>query len=309
MLCVVGLASVALVACDQALAPQYQQGAGGSSGSSDTNPGGSGTSPVSNGGSDPLSTSGAGGSDATAGSSGSGGSSGGGGAGGASGTGGAGGTGVGTGGGSGSGGSPTVDLCTHTGARTKTDLTPTDGRVECATNDFGIEGDWKLNSSDPDLMSTTFTGSLVCGKGQIAQVVATPTSNGAPDFGRYWGGGIAFVMHNEGKGFVAEPYNATANGLAGISVKISGATIPAEMRFKFKMIGINDSFCAEVKNPTSGQTITLHTGDAVHDCWAPDNTLTLDATMIENYEVEVVSQTTMAVPFDFCLTEITALAQ
>jgi hypothetical protein len=52
---------------------------------------------------------------------------------------------------------------------------------------------------------------------------------------------------------------------------------------------------------------TRSTGDAVHDCWAPDNASTLDVTMIENYEVQVVSQTSMAVPFDFCLTEITAL--
>jgi hypothetical protein len=73
------------------------------------------------------------------------------------------------------------------------------------------------------------------------------------------------------------------------------------------MIGVNDSFCKEVDGATSGQTIVLHTGDAVHNCWQPDNTATLDVTMLENYEVQVVSQTSGDVPFDFCLTEITAL--
>jgi hypothetical protein len=75
------------------------------------------------------------------------------------------------------------------------------------------------------------------------------------------------------------------------------------------MIGSNENYCLELKGATSGQTITLHTGDAVHNCWAPDNASTLDITMIENYEVQVVSQTTEAVPFDFCLTNITAISQ
>ncbi len=308
VLCAVGLASVAAIACDQALAPQYQHPSDSSGGSAgvDSNPGGSGTGTIPSGGSNPVASSGAGGSagnDGTAATSGSGGAS----AGGTSGASNVGGGSGGTGGSGGSGGSPTVDMCAHSGPRTRTDLTPTNGRVECATNDFGVEGDWKINSADPALITSGFTGSMVCANGTIAQVGATPTSGGQPDFGRYWGGGIALVMHNEGAGFLADPYNATANGLTGISVKMSGATIPAEMRFKFKMIGINDSYCSEVKTPTSGQTIVLHTGDAVHNCWAPDSASTLDVTMIENYEVQVVSQTTMAVPFDFCLTEIKAL--
>jgi hypothetical protein len=305
VLCAVGLASVAAVACDQALAPRYQHPNDGSGGSAvgDSNPGGSGTGTVPSGGSDPGASSGAGGSvasDGTAGASGSAGAS-------AAGNGGTSNTSSGSGGGGGSGGSPAVDMCAHIGPRTRTDLTPTNGRVECATNDFGVEGDWKINSADPALITSGFTGSMVCANGTIAQVVATPTSGGQPDFGRYWGGGLAFVMHNGGAGFLAEAYDATANGLTGISVKLSGATIPAEMRFKFKMIGINDSYCSEVKNPTSGQAIMLHTGDAIHNCWAPDSASTLDVTMIENYEVQVVSQTSMAVPFDICLTEIKAL--
>jgi len=305
--------SVAAVGCDEPLAPQYQQHPGGGTGGgagTDSNPGSSGTSAVPNGGSDPTSSAGSGGGAATAGSSGTGGASVGG-AGGAGGTGGgtdSGGS-SGTSGTAGSGGSPIADPCAHTGPQTKTDLTPTNGRVECATNDFGIEGDWKINSADPALITSAFTGSMVCANGTIAQVVATTTSGGEPDFGRYWGGGIALIMHNEGAGFLAQPYNATANGLTGISVKITAGAkpIPAQMRFKFKMTTSNESYCIEVDGATSGQTVTLHTRDAKHNCWMPDTTSTLDPTTIENYEVQVVSQTSMAVPFDFCLSEITAL--
>jgi hypothetical protein len=211
----------------------------------------------------------------------------------------------GTGGGGGGGMTSVPNACVHTGPRTLTNLTPTNGNLTCTTNDFGIEGDWKLNSSDPQLMTTSFTGATVCASGTIAQVVSTATSGGLPDYGRYWGGGIAFPM-NEVGGNVA-PYDATLNGLSGISATISGATIPAQMRFKFKMIGVNDSFCVEVDGATSGQNVVLHTADAKHNCWSPDTALTLDPTMIENYEVQVVSQSSKAVPFDFCLTNITAI--
>jgi len=314
MLCAVVVTGVGLAACTDLGPPQ----AGGSAGSSSSNmnQGSSGASPMttggtsdqtSSGGGDNSSAAGTGGSDASSAGSGSIGgdtSSGGSGTGGASAGTAGGGASAGT---TGVAGSTATDPCAHTGARTRTDLTPTSGRVECATNDFGIEGDWKLNSSDPPLMTTDFTGSNVCGKGQIAQVIATATSNGAPDYGRYWGGGLAFALHTESAGAISEVYNASTNGFGGISLTISGATIPAEMRFKFKMFGSNENYCKEVKGATSGQIITLNTGDAVHNCWAPDSTSTLDVTSLENYEVQVVSQTTGNVPFDFCLTNITAI--
>jgi hypothetical protein len=316
-LCGVSLGLAATLACGDLVPTVPPMGSGGSgsgvTGSSGSNsnpdPGTSGSGTSASAGSDSSTNGGSGGSDtpdAGGGASGNAGSSSSGAAGVSGSASGAAGS---TSGASGGAGAPASDPCTHTGPRTKTDLTPTNGRVECTTNDFGIEGDWKLNSSDPQLMTTNFTGSMVCGSGTIAQVIPTATSNGAPDFGRYWGGGLAFIMYNGSAGAPALPYNATANGLTGISAKITAntGTIPAQMRFKFKMIGSNDSYCKEVDGATSGQTIVLHTGDAVHDCWAPDNASTLDVTMIENYEVQVVSQTSMAVPFDFCLTEITAL--
>ncbi len=313
MVCAVVLTGVGLAACSD-LTPIP---AGGSAGTANMNSGSSGSSPVDNSGGSAVSTGatggdtstatgGTGGSDSsTAGTVSTGGDTTSAGSGGASA--GSGGSGA-TAGSTSTGGGTTVDMCAHTGARTQTNLTPTDGRLTCATNDFGIEGDWKLNSSDPQLMTVDFTGSNVCGKGQIAQVIATATSNGAPDYGRYWGGGLAFALHTESAGGTSEPYDATTNGLGGISATISGATIPAEMRFKFKMFGSTENYCKEVMGATSGQTITLMTGDAVHNCWAPDNTMTLDATSLENYEVQVVSQTTANVPFDFCLTNISAIA-
>jgi hypothetical protein len=311
VLCVVGLTGAAAAACGD-LPTQGQPSSGGatSSAGSDSNPGSSGTTAIASGGSTPVSSGGSGGtagSDSTAGSSSSGASAGG--TGGTSGSGGTAGTDS-TAGSGGSGGSPAPDPCLHTGPRTRTDLTPTNGRVECTTNDFGIEGDWKINSSDPQLMTSNFSGSMVCASGTIARVIATPTSMGMPDFGRYWGGGLAFVLHTLSAGGTGFAYDATANGLAGISLKITAntGTLPAQMRFKFKMIGTNNDFCKEVDNATSGDTITLKTGDAVHNCWAPDTMAVLDPTMLENYEVQVVSQASMAVPFDFCLSQITALA-
>lgn len=319
MLSAIVVAGIGVAACDQELAPQYQHPGGSAGttsnmdpGSSGTNPGSAGTDsvPVGGTGGDGSASGGTAGSDITAaGNAGTGGVAASGGSAGTA----AGGAGAGTGGSApvagttGSGGDTTVDMCAHTGARTKTDLTPTNGRLTCATNDFGIEGDWKLNSADPDLMTVDFSGSNVCGKGKIHQVIAT-TAGGAPDYGRYWGGGLAFAMHTDVPGGPSVPYNATTNGLAGISATISGATIPMEMRFKFKMFGSNENYCKEVMGATSGQSIVLHTGDAVHNCWSPDSTSTLDVTNIENYEVQVVSQTSGDISFDFCLTNITALA-
>jgi len=212
----------------------------------------------------------------------------------------------------GGGGVPVyVDPCAPvTGTRTKTDLTPTDGRITCAQDDFGIQGDWKLNTFDNAKypMVVDFSGSKVCTSGTMPQVIPTPPAT-TPDYGYYWGTGVALVMHNEAQGGSSEPYNATTNGLGGISAKISGKTIPKDLRFKFKMIGSNDDYCMAVTGATDGQTITLHLSDAINNCWASTHPLTLDPTNIENYEVQVVSNTTAAVPFDFCLSAITALPQ
>jgi hypothetical protein len=172
------------------------------------------------------------------------------------------------------------------------------GRIVPDSNDFGIDGEWRIFGADTQLLMPTFDKKKVCVKGTILGVKGG-------DFGRYWGGGLQLVLHNASAGGSPLPYDAKASGLAGLVFEILGPMVPPRIRLKFKMAGTNDSYCRNVE-AVMGDDLDLAVAEALHNCWMPGGA-PVDATNLENFEVHIVPEDPVDIPIDFCVTALTAI--
>lgn len=174
----------------------------------------------------------------------------------------------------------------------KYDIVAMDGRIVPGSNTFGIDGEWRKFGFDVTAIETRFVNSQVCIRGKIV--------------GGGWGGGLQLVLHAPTtEGGLGQPYDAIANGMAGIRFVIEGATVPARARVKFKQIGTNDDYCREL-SLKSGDQITLRTVDALHSCPAPGGGA-VNPTQLENFEIHMYPEAAADLPFDFCVKQVTAM--
>jgi hypothetical protein len=180
-----------------------------------------------------------------------------------------------------------------TAGEPRTALESAGGDIAPDSNDFGIDGEWRVFGADADLLVPNFSGSKVCLKGTVLGV-----KNG--DFNRYWGGGLQLVLHTAEPGAAGLPYDAEAAGLAGLMFVIEGAKVPSTIRLKFKMIGTNDSYCLNVP-AKSGNELTLNVKDTQHNCWVSGGE-PADGKTLENFEIHFVPESSSDIPLDFCVT-------
>ena len=173
-----------------------------------------------------------------------------------------------------------------------------DGQVVANSNDFGIDGEVRKYAADPDLVTGDFAGTKMCVKGTLIAALGN-------DFNRYWGGGIQFALKKSPAGGPGTVYDATAHGVAGFEVVLSGAKLPPVIRLQYKDIHNLDSYCKEV-NTTGGGTFTFLISEAFHDCWVPGG-MPIPATELENLEFHVVPTPDKNVAIDFCVKRITVI--
>ena len=172
-------------------------------------------------------------------------------------------------------------------------LSFSDGRVSPGSKDYGIDGAWRKFGADSDLITTDFTGGSLCVKGTVKGVAGG-------DYGRYWGGGVQFVLRASG-----DPYNAAANGVAGISVILEGKSIPSPLRLKFKPSSNTDNYCQNI-DVVPGSPIELTTSTAKRDCWMPGGA-PVDPTALESFDLHIVPESASDISFDFCITKVTVV--
>lgn len=178
-------------------------------------------------------------------------------------------------------------------AVTKYDIVSQDGVVVADSNTFGIDGEWREFGYDVSAIETRFIGSQVCIRGEIV-------AGG-------WGGGLQLVLRQPAvAGDRGPPYDAVANGMAGIRLVIEGSKVPTRARVKFKQIGTNDDYCREIA-PKSGDLITLRTEDALHSCPVPGGGA-VNPTQLENFEIHLFPEASASLPFDFCVKQVTVIA-
>jgi len=156
----------------------------------------------------------------------------------------------------------------------------------------------------------------MCTKGTAAMVVNDST--GAADYSNMFGAGIGVDLNNAGVdgGTGKQPYNATAHGITGISFSID--MVPGNnLRVEFPTSlspGVTDINGAYWKGSMMGSPVKMGMTNVIH--WADVEkpfylTSSLnpyfDPTKILSIQFHVYTNATAAVPFSFCVKDLTML--
>ncbi len=193
------------------------------------------------------------------------------------------------------------------------------GWVDGAANPFAIQGPWysyddckdssgaastlpctmrDASMSGPDMdTGWSVTPAAVCFKGTAVKVQSMM-------FAAQWGAGLALDLNSSGGEMaVKSPFDATAAGITGFEVDISGTAPATGIRINLTMDGVADSNF--VAAPIPGTT-KFKLSDAKQGSWVTAKT-PLDPTKIVAMQFQVYTNATAATPFDFCITAIRAV--
>lgn len=214
-----------------------------------------------------------------------------------------------------------------------------------ATGDLGIQGSFfvledsmkdsvPIEEANPDVvpLGLTFsdltpdtfddTTTAVCVNGTIAGVTAingavdcnygdgTETPENICQWDYIWGGGLGFNLNETGgEDSMKTPWDAVAAGVQGFKMLLSGDVGGAVVRFKAKMDGSDEDFCAEVDvEPTPGAVTEVLFSELEHMCWGTAGTLTLDTTKLVQVEWQIVPE--IDTPFtvtNFCVERLAVI--
>ena len=192
------------------------------------------------------------------------------------------------------------------------------GWVDGAANPFAIQGPWysyddctdsagaastlPCTSRDMTMMGPdmdtgwSVTPAAVCFKGTAVKVQSMM-------FAAQWGAGLALDLNSSGGEMaVKSPFDATAAGITGFEVDISGTAPATGIRINLTMDGVGDSNF--VAAPIPGTT-KFKLSDAKQGSWVTAKT-PLDPTKIVAMQFQVYTNATAPTPFDFCVTGIRA---
>jgi hypothetical protein len=163
------------------------------------------------------------------------------------------------------------------------------------------------------------TASGMCTAGTVAKVIPMAGST-SPDYSDVWGAGVGFDMNNGGTddgGTGAKlPYDATAHGVTGFSFHIDTPPTGGQMRVEFPtaaVVGttdINSAYyggaTANLSPFTKGGDVTFHFKDVGGPMYLT-SPMPFDATKILSMQFHVVSNTSSTIPFQYCISNLTAL--
>jgi hypothetical protein len=195
------------------------------------------------------------------------------------------------------------------------------GWVDGASNPFAVQGPWysyddckdaagmastlPCTMRDPSMMGPdmdtgwSVTPTAVCFKGTAVKVQSMM-------FAAQWGAGLALDLNSSGGvAAVKSPFNATAAGISGFSVDISGTAPATGIRINLTMDGVGDSnFIAA---PIPGTT-TFKLSQVKQGSWVTSKT-PLDPTKIMAMQFQVYTNAASTTPFDFCINAIRAVTE
>ncbi|MEO8177476.1 MAG: hypothetical protein ABI895_01460 [Deltaproteobacteria bacterium] len=201
-------------------------------------------------------------------------------------------------------------------------LAPTAGWVAGGTNEAGIQGSFftlsdavRTDGMPPGsttVMPADFsmaTGpTSICLSGTASQIM-TNAATTMPDYSRYWGGGIGFNLADLGGTGGVKPW--PRGRVVGFSFTITGTGIPPMGQFRFGVnyfdgATINPNYCVNI---TTGAN-TIRFNQIVDQCYNPTPGAPLAATaQIESLKWQVATVVTGPTPFNFCVTNLTAIVQ
>jgi hypothetical protein len=153
-----------------------------------------------------------------------------------------------------------------------------------------------------------------CVTGRVAPVTATDgvtecgfnAGDAECDWGT-WGGGIGFNLNEtgevDGAASVKSTWDATAAGVTGFTFDISDGGFSGTIRFKAKMEGSTEDFCAVVENGSNSVALA----DLKYHCWEASEAAdgTLDVTKLVQLEWQLVTAAgTEYTVTDFCVNSV-----
>lgn len=191
-----------------------------------------------------------------------------------------------------------------TSGETRTAITPIDGWVDGSTNDVGIQGGWYTFADD---ISTIVPGAEPYFDGAGSAICVSGTVLPHENLDLSWG--VAVGMDLYAVDDVANPYDATAYGVAGIQFTVSGSLPP---RLQINTTSPADgTYCRRYESIASSQeTLSVYFSSLEEDCWdASAAGLPPDTTQLEGFHIQVISSANESVSFDFCVEDVSAILE
>jgi hypothetical protein len=180
-----------------------------------------------------------------------------------------------------------------------------DGFVAPGSNTVGIHGSWFVYSDCTDL------------KGVNCAKVSTPTGTGFGNVGGKictsgmtsdatgaWGAGIGLELSD---GPPQQPYDTVASGVKGFCFQLSGASIPTtSIRVAFPTQDNNDN--AYFEGVTTPGMHTVLFSDTAQGSWVT-SPVAFEPTKVMLMQFQIPSSPTAPIPWDFCVSGVTAITQ
>ena len=198
-------------------------------------------------------------------------------------------------------------------------LTPTDGWVDGMSNTLMIQGALFPYADTTSMtgMTSDFTGTNACIKGSAAKVVmpCTVVAPATDCYGTYWGAAIGLNLNQPidmTTMMGGTPVAFDASSIKGFAFEVSGTTVPAPKDFRFKVENAAGEFCnIPTKKILLGANTVLFS-ELVSACYKittnpPNPTAETAQSALIKIAWQVVTNTTGAVPFDFCISNIRAI--
>jgi hypothetical protein len=197
-------------------------------------------------------------------------------------------------------------------------LVPVAGWVAGGTNEAGIQGSFFTLSDatgTPPGSTTTMPADFtmatgptsICLSGTASQVMNN-TTTAMPDYARYWGGGIGFNLGDPGG--TAGPGPWMRGKVVGVSFTITGTGIPPAGQFRFGAnfyngATVNQDACVNI---TTGAN-TIRFDQVVDKCYTPGGPAIPATAPLQSLKWQVATVTTAPTPYNFCVTNLTAIVQ
>jgi len=190
-------------------------------------------------------------------------------------------------------------------------LSPVQGRVTAASNGLGVNGEFYVASDGPtggpSTVSSSFAGSDVCIQGVAGPV--SVDSGGLADYAGDWG--VAVGLNLAQQGAVRGPWSTSTSlgTVVGFSFVITGAAIPATLRFNVASPDGTSQYCA-LANAQSGISKALSLEELATECWSVGAGVTAPAEgPFGNVEWNIPTVTDEAIPFDFCISDLQGIVE
>lgn len=185
-----------------------------------------------------------------------------------------------------------------------------DGRIRGNTNLAGIEGEvvGDADTHTADTVVETIEGTTACIEGEAFQIDldCVPTDPQAGDcYGEFWGAALELTL-NQPEGEDPGPFDAS--NLAGFGFNLTGATVPASMRFVVTTSQGHD-YCTNHATRVFAGPNSILFEDLVTECWGTAGDPLTDTSSIQSISWQVVTNSTSSVPFQFCVGDLIAIAK